>query len=125
MSDDAQDFVDTVASMPEPVANGRNRDGKFGPGNPGGPGAPKKKYFRDAFIEYLEEHPDALPEIVKTLAEAARGKEENWRGERVNHISAAQFVKETLDGKAKQELEVHGPEDGPMVIKIVHEDMGQ
>lgn len=121
VSDDAQDIVDAV---PDYKDASRNQDGTLRPGFTANPnGRPKKKYFRDAFIKYFEENPDALPKVIEVLAKAAQGEEQNFKGERVNHISAAQFVKETLDGKAKQELEVTGADEGPMTIKIIHEDM--
>lgn len=120
VSDDAQDFVD---GTPDHVVTERIQ-GKFAPGFSGNPnGRPKKKFFREAILKHLDENPEALDDIVKVLVDAARGQESNFKGERVNHISAAQFVKETLDGKAKQELEVTGADEGPMTIKIIHEDM--
>jgi len=125
MSDDSQDFVDEVASSPEPVVNGRRRDGKFGPGNPGGPGAPRKKYFRDMFVKLLEDNPQDLEVICKELISAAKGLQTNRFSEVVNQATAAQFVKETLDGKAKQELEVTGTDEGPMIINHIIEGMGE
>jgi hypothetical protein len=113
-----EDFVDQT---PDHVVTERNH-GKWAPGYSGNPaGRPKKKYFRDEILRQLDEHPEDLKQIVSSLIAAAKGEQTNRFSEIVNQGMAAQFVKETLDGRAKQEVEVTGEDGGPIGFVIVPE----
>ncbi len=116
MADDQQD--DMVDSTPE----SRNAKGQWNKGVSGNPNGPKRKWFREAFIKHFEDNPGDFKAIIAEIIAAGKGLQTNRFSETVNQAAAAQFIKETLDGRAKQEVEVTGEDGGPLTIKIVEED---
>lgn len=75
-------------------------------GHPGGPGRPKMKRIRDEICRQLDADPLALHEIVENLIQAARGKHSNRFNEIVNSIQAAEYIRDTIEGKPAQTLDL-------------------
>jgi hypothetical protein len=122
VADNTQD--DFVDSTPDYKVTSRDSHGRLRPGFTANPsGQPKsKKWFREAFIKHFEEHPEDFSKIIAEVIVAGKGEQTNRFSEVVNQQAAAQFIKDTLDGKAKQEVEVTGEDGGPLHMVIRAEE---
>src|SRR5208282_5493497 len=106
--------MDDMLPTDESVLYGRDAStGLFLPGNPGGPGRPKLRPFRDAIRKRLQENPEELEDIVELLFDNALGKCTNRFDEVVNHIEAAGFIRDTVEGRPTQAIELSGEDGGP------------
>jgi len=123
MSDDAQDFVDAT---PDYKDTSRDAHGRLRPGFTANPdGRPKTAMMKRAMMDYLEEHPEVMAKIVGRIFAKAQGQHENRFGEQVGDLDAAAFLRDTVDGKPKQAMEVTGADEGPMIINHIIEGMGE
>jgi hypothetical protein len=125
MADDAQDFVD---STPDYKETSRDYHGRLKPGFTANPeGRPKTAVFKRAAMRYLEEHPEVMARIVERMFSKAQGHHENRFGEEIGDLDAAAFLRDTIDGKPKQAVEVSGDgEGGPVLVQFqVVDEKGQ
>lgn len=105
-------LTSSPANRPDPGQPGAHlTNGKFAPGNSGGAGRPKSRPIRDAIKKALQTDPELLPAIVDALTKAVKGQRQNRFGEVVNELEAAAFIRDTVEGRPTQAVELSGGED--------------